>query len=70
MGRFHEAEHCNKNEITNCFGGGKSKYLTKANEKYKDDAILQNKFTVDFFTKKQKVNEGEVPQYYVVKAEM
>lgn len=27
--------------------------------------IMQKKFTVDFLTKKQKVNEGEVPQYYV-----
>ena len=27
--------------------------------------MLQKKFTVDFLTKKQKVNEGEVPQYYV-----
>lgn len=35
------------------------------NEKYKGDALLQKKFTVDFLTKKQKVNEGEVPQYYV-----
>ena len=35
------------------------------NEKYKGDAILQKKFTVDFLTKKQKVNEGEVAQYYV-----
>lgn len=26
---------------------------------------MQKKFTVDFLTKKQKVNEGEVPQYYV-----
>lgn len=25
----------------------------------------QKKFTVDFLTKKQKVNEGEIPQYYV-----
>ena len=32
------------------------------NEKYKGDALLQKKFTVDFLTKKQKVNEGEVPQ--------
>ena len=36
------------------------------NEKYKGDALLQKKFTVDFLTKKQKVNEGEVPQYYMV----
>jgi site-specific DNA recombinase len=35
------------------------------NEKYKGDAILQKKFTVDFLNKKMKVNEGEVPQYYV-----
>ncbi len=35
------------------------------NEKYKGDAVLQKTFTVDFLTKKKKVNEGEVPQYYV-----
>mgnify|MGYP003588478430 FL=1 len=35
------------------------------NEKYKGDAILQKSFTTDFLTKKKKVNEGEVPQYYV-----
>lgn len=35
------------------------------NEKYKGSALLQKKFTVDFLTKKQKVNEGEVPQYFV-----
>ena len=35
------------------------------NEKYKGDALLQKCFTTDFLTKKQKVNEGEVPQYYV-----
>ena len=35
------------------------------NEKYKGDALLQKKFTVDFLTKEQKVNVGEVPQYYV-----
>ena len=36
-----------------------------SNEKYKGDARLQKKFTTDFLTKKMKVNEGEVPQYYV-----
>ena len=36
-----------------------------ANEKYKGDALLQKKFTVDFLMKKMKPNEGEVPQYYV-----
>lgn len=35
------------------------------NEKYKGDALLQKKFTVDFLEKKTKINEGEVPQYYV-----
>ena len=35
------------------------------NEKYIGDALLQKKFTVDFLTKTMKVNEGEVPQYYV-----
>ena len=35
------------------------------NEKYKGDARLQKTFTVDYLSKKIKVNEGEVPQYYV-----
>lgn len=35
------------------------------NEKYKGDALLQKRFTVDFLNKKIKDNEGEVPQYYV-----
>ena len=35
------------------------------NEKYKGAALLQKCFTVDFLTKKKKINEGEVPQYYV-----
>ncbi|WP_418790901.1 recombinase family protein [Phosphitispora sp. TUW77] len=35
------------------------------NEKYKGDALLQKRFTVDFLTKTTKINEGEVPQYYV-----
>ena len=35
------------------------------NEKYAGNAILQKKYTVDFLSKKTKVNEGEVPQYFV-----
>ncbi|WP_242971923.1 recombinase family protein [Haloimpatiens massiliensis] len=35
------------------------------NEKYKGAAILQKSFTVDFLTKKKKINQGEVPKYYV-----
>ncbi len=40
-------------------------YSILTNEKYTGDALLQKKYTVDFLTKKQKINEGEVPQYYV-----
>ena len=36
-----------------------------ANEKYKGDALLQKSYTLDFLTKKKKINEGEIPQYYV-----
>ena len=35
------------------------------NEKYKGAALLQKTFTTDFLTKSKKVNEGEIPQYYV-----
>lgn len=35
------------------------------NEKYKGSALLQKTVTVDFLTKKQKVNTGEAPQYYI-----
>ena len=34
------------------------------NEKYKGDALLQKKFTVDFLTKKTVVNEGQLPMYH------
>lgn len=50
---------------------GKSKWLSGVvqsiltNEKYKGSAKLQKRFTVDFLQKKMKINEGEVPQYYV-----
>ena len=51
--------------------GGKTRWQTSTvdsiltNEKYKGDALLQKRFTVDFLSKKIKDNEGEVPQYYV-----
>ena len=35
------------------------------NEKYKGDALFQKSYTVDFLTKKKKVNEAEILQYYV-----
>lgn len=46
--------------------GGKRKWAINTiksfltNEKYKGDALLQKRFTVDFLTKKTKINEGEV----------
>jgi len=51
--------------------GGKTTWTTSTilsiltNEKYKGDALLQKTFCTDFITKKMKINEGEVPQYYV-----
>ena len=35
------------------------------NEKYKGCALLQKTYTADFLTKKQVVNHGEVPQFFV-----
>jgi len=35
------------------------------NEKYKGDALLQKGYTVDFLTKERRINNGEIPQYYV-----
>ena len=35
------------------------------NEKYKGDALMQKYYTEDFLTKKQILNRGELPQYYV-----
>lgn len=35
------------------------------NEKYKGEALLQKKYVVDFLKKKQKVNHGELPQFYL-----
>lgn len=51
--------------------GGKTKWQSRVlesiltNKKYKGSALLQKTYTVDFLTKTKKVNEGEVPQYYV-----
>jgi len=35
------------------------------NEKYTGNAILQKTYSTDFLSKKRKVNNGEVPKYYV-----
>jgi len=51
--------------------GGKTKWHATTvksilqNEKYRGSALLQKFYTVNYLTKKKKVNEGEVPQYYV-----
>jgi len=51
--------------------GGKEKWQATTvlsilrNEKYKGDALLQKQITINYLTKKRKINEGEVPQYYV-----
>ncbi|HAL18481.1 MAG TPA: recombinase family protein [Spirochaetaceae bacterium] len=51
--------------------GGKDRWNQRTvrailtNEKYIGDALLQKSFTVDYLTKKKKMNEGEIPQYYV-----
>jgi regulator of replication initiation timing len=54
--------------------GGKEKWGSTTiksiltNEKMKGDALLQKSYTTDFLTKKKKINEGEIPQYYVENA--
>ncbi len=35
------------------------------NEKYIGDALLQKFYTVDYLTKRQVKNEGQIPQYYI-----
>ena len=35
------------------------------NEKYVGDALLQKSYTTNYLTGEKKVNEGEIPQYYV-----
>ena len=63
------ARHLTEQEIPT--PGGKTVWQSSTvesiltNEKYKGSALLQKQFTVNFLDKKMKVNEGEVPQYYV-----
>ncbi len=35
------------------------------NEKYKDDAVLQKSYTVDFVSKKRVLNQGEIQKFYI-----
>jgi len=48
--------------------GGSTVRSILTNEKMKGDALLQKTYTVDFLSKKKKVNDGEIPQYYVEKS--
>lgn len=63
------AKEFNERGIATPSGKGKWTLTTiesiLSNEKYKGDALLQKKYVVDFLTHKAKVNEGEIPQYYV-----
>jgi DNA invertase Pin-like site-specific DNA recombinase/predicted GIY-YIG superfamily endonuclease len=51
--------------------GGKEKWAVSTiqsilrSEKYKGEAILQKKFTVDFLEKRMIKNEGQIPQFHV-----
>jgi len=51
--------------------GGKEKWHPQtvkrilSNEKYAGDALLQKSYTPDYLSKKQIINHGEIPQYYV-----
>jgi len=36
-----------------------------SNEKYCGNALLQKTYTVDFLTKEKRINNGEIPQYFV-----
>jgi len=51
--------------------GGKPKWNTSSvksilsNEKYRGCTLLLKTYNADYLTKKKKVNEGEIPQYYV-----
>ena len=63
MSYYKIARMLMKREIPAPAGGEKWHIRTVesilTNEKYKGSALLQKKFTVDFLTKKQKVNEGD-----------
>ena len=62
------AKDLNNRSITRCLGGKWNSQRIRdllSNEKYLGNALLQKKFTVDFLSKKMKINEGEVPQYYI-----
>ncbi|MCI6652879.1 MAG: recombinase family protein, partial [Ruminococcus sp.] len=62
------ANDLNNRIITRCLGGKWNSQRIRdllSNEKYLGNALLQKKFTVDFLSKKMKINEGEVPQYYI-----
>ena len=66
---YKKSEELEKRHIKS--PGGKDKWLPNTvmsilkNEKFKGDALLQKNYTIDFLTKKQVRNRGEVEQFYV-----
>ncbi len=63
------AKHLTESEIPTPMGKKKwSSSVVRSiltNEKYIGNALLQKTYTVSYLSKKQKKNEGELPQYYV-----
>lgn len=54
--------------------GGKDKWMPSTvrsiltNEKYRGSALLQKTYIEDFLTKRSKINDGVIPQYYIEKS--
>ena len=68
MGATAIAKMLNDSTAVSRFGNGwgqRSIMAILQNYTYTGNLMLQKKYTVDFLTKTMKVNEGEVPQYYV-----
>lgn len=63
------ARKLNENNVPGCMGEPRWTVDTIAgilqNEKHMGDAILQKTYTVDFMSKKQVKNTGQIEQYYV-----
>ncbi len=54
-----------KRHISGCCAAGSARGLGPRGRRFESCHSDQKRFTVDFLQKKLKVNEGEVPQYYV-----
>jgi len=68
MGATAIAKMLTESTAVSRFGNGwgqRSIMQILQNYTYTGNLLLQKKYTMDFLTKTMKVNEGEVPQYYV-----